>query len=258
MSWVISDIGSDATMFTSMKSFNYCGDKLILSSQYDKETDVQTLGEAGKWRFKFDQECGDEGGDVWRISSAKYNGFVYASDKKTNGCRWVGLTTGDTEDATRWWMVVRPGGGVQIINVKHGGGLTVSPWPANDKGDFHMCLTDTPMCFQCIFKAWPSPLMCRFEIFEELSVTASLLDEDGKPIVRCTFPKGLPEAKVKEQLYARYKSRGGCLALFDFHVTYSPVAPENLVEYDALARVLAASDSGVWVRTAWPSVGESP
>ena len=82
MSWVISDICSDATMFTSMKSFNYCGDKLILSSQYDKETDVRTLGEAGKWRFKFDQECGDEGGDVWRISSAKYNGFVYASDKK--------------------------------------------------------------------------------------------------------------------------------------------------------------------------------
>ena len=203
MSWVISDIGSDATMFTSMKSFNYCGDKLILSSQYDKETDVQTLGAAGKWRFKFDQECGDEGGDVWRISSAKYNGFVYASDKKTNGCRWVGLTTGDTEDATRWWMVVRPGGGVQIINVKHGGGLTVSSWPANDKGDFHMCLTDTPMCFQCIFKAWPSPLMCRFEIFEELSVTASLLEEDGMSIVRCTFPKGLPEAKVKEQLYAR-------------------------------------------------------
>ena len=101
-------------------------------------------------------------------------------------------------------------------------------------------------------------MTCRFEIFEELSVTASLLDEDGKPIVRCTFPKGLPEAKVKEQLYASYKSRGGCLALFDFHVTYSPVAPENLVEYDALARVLAASDSGVWARTAWPSVGESP
>ena len=65
-------------------------------------------------------------------------------------------------------------------------------------------------------------------------------------------------AKVKEQLYARYKSRGGSLALFDFHVTYSPVAPEDLVEYDALARVLAASDSGVWARTAWPSVGESP
>ena len=100
--------------------------------------------------------------------------------------------------------------------------------------------------------------MCRFEIFEELSVTASLLEEDGMSIVRCTFPKGLPEAKVKEQLYARYKSRGGSLALFDFHVTYSPVAPENLVEYDALARVLAASDSGVWAGTAWPSVGESP
>ena len=39
--------------------------------------------------------------------------------------------------------------------------------------------------------------------------------------------------------------------------TYIPVAPEDLVEYDALARVLAASDSGVWARTAWPSVGES-
>ena len=53
-------------------------------------------------------------------------------------------------------------------------------------------------------------------------------------------------AKVKEQLYARYKSRGGSLALFDFHVTYSPVAPENLVEYDLLAAAarLAISDSG--------------
>ena len=28
-------------------------------------------------------------------------------------------------------------------------------------------------------------------------------------------------AKVKEQLYARYKSRGGSLALFDFHVTHT-------------------------------------
>ena len=43
---------------------------------------VQTLGAAGKWRFKFDQESGDEGGDVWRISSAKYNRFVYASDNQ--------------------------------------------------------------------------------------------------------------------------------------------------------------------------------
>ena len=208
------------------------------------EADVQTLGAAGKLRFKFDQESGDEGGNVWLIRSAKYNGFVYASDNITDGCRWVGLTTRVDEDARRWRMVPGPGGGIQMINVKHGGGLSASPWRANDKGDFHMCLTDTPMCFQFILKA-PSHLMCRFEIFEELSVTASLLGEDGMLIVRCTFSKGVPEATVKEWLYATYKSQGGSVALFDFHVTYNLVAPEDLVEYDssAIAARLAVSDS---------------
>ena len=163
----------------------------------------------------------------------------------TDGCRWVGLTTGVDEDARRWRMVPGPGGGTQIINVKHGGGLSASPWRANDKGDFHMCLIDTPMCFQCILKA-PSHLMCRFEIFEELSVTAILLGQDERVIARCTFPKGLPEATLKARLYAMYKSQGGSVAPFDFHVTCSLVAPENLVEYDLLAAAarLAISDSG--------------
>ena len=154
----------------------------------------------------------------------------------TDGYRWVGLTTEIDEDATRWRMVTGPDGALQIINVKYGGGLSASLWSANDKGDCHMWLTGTPMWFKCIHKV-PSSLKCCFKIFDELSVIASLLREDGMSIVRCTFPKGLPEAKVKEQLYARYKSRGGCLALFDFHVTYSPVAPDTVA-------YLAVSDSG--------------
>ena len=50
---------------------------------------------------------------------------------------------------------------------------------------------------------------------------------------------------MKERLYAMYKSHGGSVALFDFHVAYSPVAPEDLVEYDlsATAACLAVSDS---------------
>ena len=189
MSWVLSDIRSDVTMFTSMKSLNY-RDKQFVCSPYDKEADVQTLGAAGKWRFTFDQESSDEGGKVWLIKSAKYNnGFVYASDKITDGRRWVGLTTRVDEDARRWRMVPGPGGGIQMINVKHGGGLSASPWRANDKGDFHTCLTDTPMCFQFILKA-PSHLMCRFESFEEKSVTASLFGQDERLIFPLYIPQG--------------------------------------------------------------------